>query len=540
MGKKLKIILLSLGLFILTSCTGSSEDTINVYSQSSNFNIELTESVIDKELSDEDYVTSYDNYEEINLSDHEGDISISKGGVYKLTGVLNGQVKIDTVDKVNLILDNAKIHNETSAAIYIKNSKKVILTLDTGSENFLSGGETYENIDENNIDGVIFSKADLVINGEGTLNIDGKYKHGIVSKDNLIILSGIYNINGESHGLSSKDNIKIYGGTFNIKSNGEGLKSKNEENSERGNIYIFNGEFNIDSVGDAMNATGSVVIDGGNINMKTGDDGIHSDKDIVINNGVINISESYEGLEGMRVTINDGEINILSSDDGINAATSTSSSETSNVINEMPTLNGEDISNGAKPSDMTPPPGPSSPGGFNGNRPMGGNNEAPIDGVYIKINGGTLKVTSGGDSLDSNGQILIENGDITLISSEGTVDDSIDSNGDVFINGGTILALGHGSTQNLSKDLLKQIVIYHRINGESKSFTLLNSNNEVILSREFDEASSEIFISTPELKINETYTLKYDNGSETITLNDVITTNVSRGFMGRGGEMKRE
>ena len=46
---------------------------------------------------------------------------------------------------------------------------------------------------------------------------------------------------------------------------------------------------------------------------------------LIINGGSITVSQSYEGLEGQKVTVTGGNIEITASDDGINAASSSSS-----------------------------------------------------------------------------------------------------------------------------------------------------------------------------------------------------------------------
>lgn len=53
----------------------------------------------------------------------------------------------------------------------------------SGNVNKNSKAEEYDALEESD-------KDDLVINGEGTLSISGKYNHGIQGKDNLKIISG--------------------------------------------------------------------------------------------------------------------------------------------------------------------------------------------------------------------------------------------------------------------------------------------------------------------------------------------------------------
>lgn len=101
------------------------------------------------------------------------------------------------------------ISNPDSAAVYIASADKVFITLAEGTENVVSNGGTYTNVDENNIDGVIFSKADLSFNGTGVLTVTADAGHGIVSKDDLIFTGGSYEILAAEHGMEGKDSVRI-------------------------------------------------------------------------------------------------------------------------------------------------------------------------------------------------------------------------------------------------------------------------------------------------------------------------------------------
>ena len=78
-----------------------------------------------------------------------------------------------------------------------------------------NGGE-YQSLDGNNIDGAIFSKADLTLNGAGLLTVTAQAGHGIVSKDDLVLTSGSYQITAAGHGLSGKDSVRVASGTYTI------------------------------------------------------------------------------------------------------------------------------------------------------------------------------------------------------------------------------------------------------------------------------------------------------------------------------------
>lgn len=87
--------------------------------------------------------------------------TISEEGTYIISGTLDDGMIIIDADKsakIQLVLDNANINSNTSAAIYVCKADKVFITLAPGSENTLSNGGEYTAIDDNNIDAVIFSR----------------------------------------------------------------------------------------------------------------------------------------------------------------------------------------------------------------------------------------------------------------------------------------------------------------------------------------------------------------------------------------------
>mgnify|MGYP002544631138 CR=1 FL=1 len=126
--------------------------------------------------------------------------------------------------KVQLVLDSVDINCDTSAALYVKAADKVFVTLASDSENTLSNTNDFVAIDDNNIDAVIFSKDDLTLNGSGTLTVTAKYGHGIVSKDDLVITSGTYQITAAKHALSGQDSVRIADGILTLNAGTDGIQ----------------------------------------------------------------------------------------------------------------------------------------------------------------------------------------------------------------------------------------------------------------------------------------------------------------------------
>jgi len=282
-------------------------------------------------FTDADKDTSYDESNSKVIELNNESITINKEGTYILSGTIsNGQVVVDATNtsKIKIVLNGVTINNDTSAAIYVKQADKVFITTAKGSVNTLSNKSEFVNKTGEEIDAVIYSKDDISLNGEGTLNINAVYGNGIVSKDDLVISSGSYNITAKNHGLRGKDAVKIGGGTINVKAGKDAIHAENNDDTSKGYIYVSGGDINLESESDAMDAMSLLQVDGGNITISSGDDGMHSDDKLIVKGGKVDILKSVEGIEGKQVDIKDGVVNIVSSDDGINATEKTTTTTT--------------------------------------------------------------------------------------------------------------------------------------------------------------------------------------------------------------------
>ena len=505
--------------------TSESTDSENAMESASdiNFDLELTESTIDTEFTDREKSGSYKASEAVKITLNKttatvsgsgakadgSTITITEEGVYIVSGTLeDGQIIVDASDsdKVQIVLDGVNINCETNAAIYVREADKVFITLAENSSNTLGGGNEYTQIDDNTVDGVIFSKSDLVCNGTGSLTIEADYKHGIVSKDDLVITGGTYKITAADNGITAKDQLKILDGSFDIDAANSAVKAKNTDDTELGNIYIAGGVFTVKAEQDGFHATGSIVVDDGTITVNSGDDGFHAELDTVIHGGTIFVEKSYEGLEGKRVVVNGGDITVNASNDGVNAANSgdggvnaansgddganttnpganavgsgddDSNAASSNNDSSAAVNSGDDGSISGEADGKEPPQMP--PDTENGsdmqpsqdfdpeNAPSGGNapqdfdpGNAPSDGnapqmmqrgsggggnseLYIIITGGTLTVSADGDGIDSNGGLFVTGGTTIVYGPTSDGDSALDYDGSAIVTGGTLAAIG--------------------------------------------------------------------------------------------------
>ena len=262
---------------------------------------------------------SEENTTVIKVTEENNNISITKGGTYKLTGSsTNGNITINTEEEVTLILDNLELTNKTGPAIQIENAKKTVITLNENTTNKLSDGKN-TNQDYN---AVIYSKDDLTINGEGTLEIETTFENGIKCNDELKIMSGNININSNTNGIIGKDSVTIKSGNINIKSNGEGIKTNNEE---KGNIIIEDANINIETQEDGIEADNDLTITNGTFTITTG----NGASELSVKQGWENTNDTEEeisqkAIKATNITIEAGTFNINSNEDGIHSNGTTS------------------------------------------------------------------------------------------------------------------------------------------------------------------------------------------------------------------------
>lgn len=417
-------------------------------------------------------------------------VMILDEGTYILSGTLDDGmivVNAEDTDKIQLVLDNVQITNSTSAAIYILESDKVFLTTASGSENTLSNGGEYIDIDDNNIDGVIFSKSDLTLNGAGTLTVSADAGHGIVSKDDLIVTSGTYHITSASQGISGKDSVRIAGGNFSIVSGKDGIHAENTDDASLGYLYIAGGTFTITAEGDGLSASGYLQIEDGNLSIVTGEGsssatmtsdsadfgqggfqidttsdteedstsqkGIKADGAITITGGNFvtdTVDDSIHG--GGEILIENGQYELQSGDDAIHSDDAvTIQNGTFTIAYCYEGIEGLSVTIDDGSFDITSvddginSAGGADSSGFNGGRP-GQDQFSSSSDSPVTINGGTLVIVSDGDCIDSNGDLIINAGTLDL-TCNGSGDTALDCSGTYTNNGGDVTT-NDGSESN--------------------------------------------------------------------------------------------
>jgi hypothetical protein len=271
-------------------------------------------------------------------------------------------VEADDEAKVQIVLDGVTIENADAPAIYVRSADKVLVTT-TSSDNVMEVTGAYDADGDTNLDAVIFSRDDLVLNGTGTLTIVSAEGNGVTSKDDLKVTGGTYSVTSRMDALEANDSIRIAGGDITIVADQDGLHSENEDDLSLGYVYILDGTLDITAGDDAIRGTTIVQIDG----------------------GVINIETSTEGVEATQIQINGGEIDIYATDDGLNASAKS---------------NAYDVMIEVKGGVMTVAVGSGDTDAFDSNG-------------TIYVNGGTIDI-SANSAFDSNGAAELNGGTVTV------------------------------------------------------------------------------------------------------------------------------
>ncbi|MCH5211060.1 MAG: carbohydrate-binding domain-containing protein [Oscillospiraceae bacterium] len=320
--------------------------------------------------SDDDEDAWKDNVQSIDLSSFTvtgggsvdaNSITITDGGDYTVTGTCdNGQIVVDSKEKVKLRLSGMSLTNPSGSAIYFKNADKAYITVEDGTENFLADGDSYT-VDDEKQKGCITARDNLEIKGKGTLNIDANYNNGIHAADSLEIEKGTIIIDSVNDGIHVNETFRMTDGNITINAKGDGIQAEEI-------IDIIDGKLDITTTGvvassnnndkfgrrpgsdrmmepapteeptptaesgqteagaedtedkssKGIKADWMLDISGGKITLNTTDHAIHSASDLNIKGGKIDITSNNKGISAHgNIIIDDGDINIPKATEGI-------------------------------------------------------------------------------------------------------------------------------------------------------------------------------------------------------------------------------
>ena len=557
-NKYINILIFIMLTAFLTSCndnsevvegknTGKSEISQNVTSEASIEvqdieHADFKERKIELNLSESETIKINLDSENTIISDENTKqdwqiITISKSWNYEFSWKLsNWQIVVDSdSDKdVQIILNNVEISNDFWPAILVEEASQTVINLADNSTNKVSDWKEYSSDDED-LNSTIFSKDDLIINWNWSIEVTWNYADWITSKDKLFIDSGNIKVVAADDWIKWKDYILINSWNIDITAETDWLKANNEEKA-------------------------TILINDWNINIAAWDDAIHSEIHLVFNGWDINITKSYEWIEAKTIVFNGWDINVVATDDWINsrnpAVESPNAWKTEWAENQMwekgmwernmwgpeellaelwidfetfksimdkqrswtkLTSKEQEIfekMEANKPAGQEKMRGQR--GGWNGGWGNGGwwKGWAPvdvIDGSYIYINGWNITLNSTSDGLDSNWDILMTGWKITIYGPEVDREGSIDYNWDFKITWWEILAIWSSWMAQTPSESVDINIVNISLDSQYNSWEsviLKDSNNTEVINFSSLKKFQSIVFSSKEIKTWETYILE--------------------------------
>ena len=470
-------------------------------------------------------------------------VTITAAGTYVVSGTLDdGQLLVSAGedDKVQIVLDGVSIHNEDGPAIYIDEADKCFITLAEGSENELSDGEDYE-LEEDSDEpyATLFSRADLTLNGSGALTVDANYRHGICSKDDLVITGGSYVVDAAEDALRGRDCVKILDGDFELTAGGDGIKSNNDGDPERGFVSIDGGSFSItagdDGIqaetylriaggtfdvaaeDDALHSNISGIVEGGDLSLSAGDDAFHTELELYIEDGAIDVSSCFEGLESEAIYIDGGTISIVSSDDALNASSADLTGDSddeeddesfwNSVVGGATTTTVAAASQVNEAQRNSGQPDSSFSEGLDSDGTMQSGATVADENCLIQINGGYIVLDASGDAIDSNGSVEITGGVVLVNGPSESMDGAFDYDLSATISGGEVIMVGSaGMAQNFTSGT--QAFAFTTVSGSAgQTVAVVDSDGEVIISITATKSFGMVLVSSESFEEGGEYSL---------------------------------
>ena len=347
----------------------------------------------------------------------------TEGVCYVVSGTTaDGSLTISGSADYEIKLNNANITNSQSTALNLDGKGAAYIVL--AGTNKLTDGTAEDH------KSALYGKGKMLFSGSGSLEIQGQYNNGILSKSYVLFEKGInVYVNAANHGIKGSNAI-INGGIINIETAGLGAKGLNCDED----IIINGGRITVVATGDGewdtedletkavscIKCDSVLTINGGEVYVKatgSGGKGLKADWECYINGGKIRAITTGGLYYNNGTTEN---LNYRGNTDNIDDAyTSSPKGIKIGTKNEhgVLTITGGDI--------MV--------------RTSGTNGEGIESKGTLDITGGSVMVAAYDDAINASSDLTISGGTVVAV---GTNNDGIDTNGNLYIKGGTIVAYG--------------------------------------------------------------------------------------------------
>lgn len=389
---------------------------------------------------------------------------------YQLSGTsANGSLSLSGSYKCTVSLAGVTLTNPSGAAINITNSKRIQLSAKNGTTNTLtdcaSGSQK----------ACVYSKGQLQIQGNGTLNVIGKTKHGIKSASYISIKNLTLNITSTvGDGINCEEYMEIKSGTVTLSGIGDdGIQcdlggtastgiTTDHEGEDSGNIYISGGSISVSvsaAAAKGLKAEGDAYITGGTINATTtgggawdSDElktkacaGLSADGNIAISGGTLTLTSTGAGGKGISgdgtfVVSDSAVITVKTSGQAVVA----SSTGTISTVSNSSTLDRYSTNYKSSPKGIKIDGAITISGGKISITTSGAGGEGMESKSTLNISGGEVAINAYDDAINSASTLTVSGG---LVYARATNNDGIDANGNCYISGGLVFAVSASSPE---------------------------------------------------------------------------------------------
>ena len=396
---------------------------------------------------------------------------------YQLSGTTtDGQFALSGSYKCTVALAGVNLTCGTGEAISITNGKRIQLSAKKGTENTLTDCSNGEQ------KACIYSKGQLQLQGNGTLNVAGKTKHAIKSGDYITVKNLTLNITSAvSDGISCNEYFQMKSGTVSISGVGDdgiqceldGTTSTGEttdhDDEDSGNVYLEGGVLTVSVTGQGtkgIKSEGDLNISDGTISVTTSGNGYYdsdekdakgcarlkSDGNMAISGGTLTLKSTGTGGKGIKadgtLTISGGTVSATATGSQYKYSSSVTASPKGIKSDGVLTISGGTVTASSS------------------------SHEAIESKSTFYVTGGYVYATASNDALNSSGDMYLKGGYIFARSTgTSTGADGIDANGNLYVQGATAYSIAHGSPD-----------VAFDANSEGKKVLYVQSGNIVAIS----------------------------------------------------------
>lgn len=455
-----------------------------------------------------------------------GVLTIHEGGNYTVSGTLDpGQIVINTngSQAVTLHLDGVKVFHPSEPVLQVKSDGRTLLVLEKETVSRLQSGREREISTAREGEGsgaAVYAKNDLLIAGEGALQVLGYLHNGIHAAGRLQIESGKVDVVAAGTALKGGSSVTIEDGEFSLRAGGDGIQADDTPGKGQGSVSISGGNFIIKSGGDGIEAKTALEIEEGVFSIASGvyeeappapsgesswdrdslsvpsAKGLKSEGNIHLANGSIAVESPDDAIHAAKTLIlTSGSYTLNAGDDGIYAGEELSvASGTLHIAQSYKGMESGQISiYDGKIFIRSAADGIHACGrGKNGGLPE------------LLIEDGALEISCGQNGLSSDGGLRIKSGSTLINGPEDSQYRAIrfapEKGGICKISGGILLAADSAGMQDTSG--ISRSFLSHRFASPIEAGTELvvsTENGAILFTHTLSQPASSVLFLSPEL-----------------------------------------